>query len=122
MSGTVQLPLPAWDFQILVAVLDEARHGYAIVQWIRDQTGTPDALGTSTLYAALKRLSRQGLIAEAPRPAGETSADERRRYYRATAEGRAVARAEARRIHQLHGLAEHARLLSGPARLAKGRS
>jgi DNA-binding PadR family transcriptional regulator len=108
-------PLPAWDFQILIAVLDQGRHGYAIIQWIREQTDGQAALGTSTLYAALKRLSRQGLLAVVPRPSAETSEDDRRRYYRATPLGRAAARAEAQRIRQLQALAERVDLLAQPA-------
>jgi DNA-binding PadR family transcriptional regulator len=103
------------DFLILLAVLDRGRHGYAIIQTVAERTGGDVALGTSTVYAALKRLSTGGLIAETDRPADEPSGDERRRYYRATARGRAVAREQAARIRQLHDLARSARLL-GPAK------
>jgi DNA-binding PadR family transcriptional regulator len=54
-------------------------------------------LHAGTLYRALSRLLDQGLIEELderPDPGG----DERRRYYRLTPLGRAVARAEAARL------------------------
>src|SRR4051812_21405002 len=89
----VYLPLPVHDLHILLAVLDEARHGYAIIQAIAEQTDGATKLGTSTVYAALKRMMTSGMIAEADRPRNEPSTDERRRYYRATPFGHDVARA-----------------------------
>jgi len=109
------LPLPAHDFHILLSLFESPRHGYAIIQDIEARTGGETRLGTSTLYAALKRLGRDDLIEEVARPATEPSGDERRRYFRATALGRAVARAEARRIERLHALATDARLVGEPA-------
>jgi DNA-binding PadR family transcriptional regulator len=58
-------------------------------------------LNPSSLYAAIRRLLEQGLIEElAERPDPEQD-DERRRYYRLTRLGRAVATAEARRLERL---------------------
>ena len=110
------LPLPPHDFHILLSTLEDARHGYAIIQDIATRTDGETRLGTSTLYAALKRLGRDGLIGEAGRPADEVSGDERRRYFRATALGRAVASEEARRLARLHALAVEARLTESPSR------
>jgi len=104
------LPLPAHDFHILLSVLEERRHGYGIIQDIAIRTDGETRLGTSTLYAALKRLERGGLIRAAERPAADASSDERRQYFIATPFGRAVAREEARRIERLHRLATAARL------------
>ena len=52
-----------------------------------------------------------GLIAETPRPADAGSADERRRYYRATPLGVQVAREAARDVAGLHRMLGDARLL-----------
>lgn len=106
-----RLPLPAHDFHILLSVFEQGRHGYGIIQAISEQTQGETTLGTSTLYAALKRLASANLISETARPSGEVSRDDRRRYYKATTFGRAVARAEARRIGRLHSLATDAQLL-----------
>jgi DNA-binding PadR family transcriptional regulator len=114
------LPLPLHDFHILLSVFESPRHGYAIIQDIDTRTNGDTRLGTSTLYAALKRLGRDGLIGEVHRPTDEPSGDERRRYFRATTLGRAVAREEARRIERLHELASEARLI-GTAAQSQGR-
>lgn len=99
------------DLYILLALLDQPRHGYAIIQDVAQRTGGDTQLGTSTVYAALKRMRAAGLIAETNRPAGVRSEDERRRYYRATTAGREVARATAADIKRLHDLVRDARLL-----------
>jgi DNA-binding PadR family transcriptional regulator len=62
-------------------------------------------LGPGTLYRSVQRMLEQGLIEEVlERPAPELD-DERRRYYRITAFGRQVARAEATRLAELLRLA-----------------
>ena len=106
------LPLPAHDLHILLAVFDEAKHGYAIIQAIAERTGGETRLGTSTVYAALKRMVAAGIIAETERPRNDPSTDERRRYYRATTFGHEVARAAARDIARLHELVRTARLIA----------
>src|SRR3954451_4973052 len=93
--------LPAATFHILLALADEDRHGYAIIQDIADRTGGELRLSAGTLYRSIQRMLEQGLIVETrERPAPEDD-DERRRYYRITAFGSAVARAEAKRLTNL---------------------
>src|ERR1700739_3344931 len=95
------LPLPPATFHILMAVADEDRHGYAIIQDIAARKGGAVQMSAGTLYRSIQRMQEQGLIVEArKRPAPEDD-DERRRYYRITPFGNAVARAEARRLSQL---------------------
>ena len=95
------LPLPPATFHILVALADDDRHGYAVIQDIAARTGGELKLSAGTLYRSIQRMLEQGLIVEThERPAPELD-DERRRYYRITSFGRAVARAEARRLAQL---------------------
>ena len=95
------LPLPPATFHILLAVADEDRHGYAIIQDVAARTGGELKLSAGTLYRSVQRMQEQGLIVEPrERPAPDLD-DERRRYYRITAFGRAVAEAEARRLAQL---------------------
>ncbi len=72
-------------------------------------------LSAGTLYRSIQRLLEQGLLEElTERPAPELD-DERRRYYRITAFGRAVARAEAARLASLVRLARASGLLTGKA-------
>lgn len=94
------LPLPPTTFHILLALFEEERHGYAIIQDVEERTGGELRLSAGTLYRSIARLVEQGLIAEVTkrRAAGD---DPRRRYYRLTPFGIAVARAETRRLSQL---------------------
>jgi len=99
------LPLPPATFHILLALADDDRHGYAIIQHVAASTGRAVRLSPGTLYRTIQRLLEQGLIVElSERPAPELD-DERRRYYRLTPLGRAVARAEAARLAGLVRLA-----------------
>jgi len=99
------LPLPPATFHILVALADDDRHGYAIMQDVAERTGGELTLSPGTLYRSIQRMLEQGLISELrERPAPELD-DERRRYYRLTPFGRQVARAEARRLTQMLKLA-----------------
>jgi DNA-binding PadR family transcriptional regulator len=99
------LPLPPATFHILMAVADEDRHGYAIIQDIATRTSGELQMSAGTLYRSIQRMQEQGLILETrERPAPEDD-DERRRYYRITPFGLAVARAEARRLTQMVKLA-----------------
>ena len=106
------LPLPSAVFHILVALAERDRHGYAIIQEVAGRTGGEVKLGPGTLYRSIQRMIEQDLITETEtRPAPDVD-DERRRYYRITAFGRAVARAEAERLSGLVKLARASGLLS----------
>jgi len=103
-------PLTAPVFQILLALLDDDLHGYALIQDIRARTDGEVDLTASTLYTAVKRLVSAGLIAEVRRARAEGD-DPRRRYYRITAAGRESARAEAARLERLTAMAREKKLL-----------
>ena len=104
-------PLTAPVFQILLSLVDDDLHGYAIIQDVAARTGGEVRLTASTLYAAVKRLLDARWIEElAERPRGEKD-DPRRRYYRITRLGRDAARAEARRLDRLAAMARAKRLL-----------
>ena len=109
------LPLPPVTFHILVALADEDRHGYAIMQDVAQRTEGGLKLGAGTLYRSVQRMLEQGLIVEvSTRPAPELD-DERRRYYRITPFGRTVAKAEARRLAQMLKLARASGFSPGKA-------
>lgn len=111
------LPLKPEDFQILLALEDADRHGYAVLKRIEDSTGGAVAMAPSPFYRRLKRMADQGLLAETDeRPAPEFD-DERRRYYTLTNLGRSVLEAEALR---LVGLAADSRV-AALARSARAR-
>ena len=99
------LPLQSATFHILLALADADRHGYAIIQEVASRTSGEVRLSAGTLYRSIQRMLEQGLIEELRvRPAPELD-DERRRYYRITPFGKAVARAETRRLAELLRLA-----------------
>lgn len=98
---TAFLPLPPVTFHILLALAEEDRHGYAIIQDVAMRTAGEVKLSAGTLYRSIQRMLEQGLLVEThERPAPDED-DERRRYYRITKFGIDVAKAEARRLSQL---------------------
>ena len=109
-SPDAHLPLTPATFHILLSLSDGERHGYAIMSEVRDRTRGTVKLGPGTLYTALKRLVDSGVVLEAGERSGRDD-DERRRYYRLTPLGRAVARAEARRLEEMVRLARRQRLI-----------
>lgn len=109
------LPLPPATFHILMAVAGEDRHGYAIIQEIGIRTDGALRMSAGTLYRSIQRMIEQDLIVEVhERPAPEMD-DERRRYYRITSFGEAVARAETRRLQGLVRLARASGFAQKPA-------
>jgi DNA-binding PadR family transcriptional regulator len=109
------LPLPPASFHILLALLDQDRYGYAILQDIETRTGGELRLSAGTLYRSIARMVEQGLIAEVSRRPPSRDDDERRRYYRVTPFGRSVARAEMARLAELIRLARARGLAPEPA-------
>jgi DNA-binding PadR family transcriptional regulator len=98
------LPLPPVTFHILLALTDGALHGYAIIKDVETRTDGTLRLSAGTLYRSIARMVEQGLIGEVAKRR-TPSDDERRRYYRLTPFGTAVARAEMRRLSDLVRLA-----------------
>lgn len=92
------LPLRPVEFYILVALAQRDLHGYGIIQATEENSRGAVSLDPGTLYRAIKRLDDSGLLEEAQ----DAQDDARgRRTYTLTADGRRVARAEARRLARL---------------------
>jgi len=105
------VPLSPQVFQILLALADGERHGYAIIQDVERETGGQIRLGPGTLYGALKRLLKAGWVRESDlRPDPERD-DQRRRYYALTPSGRRVLAAESQRMAATVARARRAGLL-----------
>jgi DNA-binding PadR family transcriptional regulator len=111
------LPLTPVAFEILLALADGERHGYSILQEVEHRSGGAVSLHAGTLYRALARLLESDLIEElsdAPdHNKDERHKDERRRYYRLTVRGIAVAKAEVARLDGQLAAARSRRLLKG---------
>src|SRR5688500_979769 len=87
------LPLTPVAFEILLALAEDARHGYDIMLEIERRTAGRVSLNPGTLYRALDRLVEQGLLAssfQAVEPA-RAGAGERRRLFALSPLGEAVA-------------------------------
>jgi DNA-binding PadR family transcriptional regulator len=93
------LPLKPVDLELLLALADEDRHGYGLVQAISQHTDGLVVLDPGNLYRVIKRLLAEGLIAEADRDQGE--GEERRKYYRITPFGGRVLARELERLRRL---------------------
>jgi DNA-binding PadR family transcriptional regulator len=107
------IPLSPAVFDILLALCDEERHGYGIMQEVERRSGGQVRLRAGTLYRALARLVDERLAEESDeRPAPDLD-DERRRYYRLTDLGRQVVAAEARRLAGLLRTARAKKALRG---------
>lgn len=95
-------------FQILVALSQGERHGYAIMQEIDERTDGAFSIGAGSLYRSIKQLVDAGLLTELKQKASDHS---QRRSYRLTAAGRRRAAAEARVFDNIVSWARDAHLL-----------
>jgi PadR family transcriptional regulator, regulatory protein PadR len=74
------------DGMLLAALEDGPRHGYAIMETLRAGSGGQFDLPTGTIYPALRRLERAGLV----RTTWSEDGGRRRRMYELTPAGRGV--------------------------------
>lgn len=95
---------------ILLSLLPGDRHGYAIMQSVESLTQGETRLGPATLYTSIRKLLDQGLVQETDERPDASLDDERRRYYRITAQGKVVAAAETGRLERLVRYARRHRL------------
>ena len=101
----------------MLALVDGARHGYAIKQEVESRTDGAVRLGPGTLYEAIQRLEDGGLIEETPAAVDAANGQEaQRRYYRLTARGWTALRDELRSLGRIVDIArENPRLRKGLA-------
>ena len=72
------------DPVILAVLASDALHGYAVIEELKARSGGELDLAEGTVYPALHRLERRGLL----RSSWTTAEGRRRRVYRLTASGR----------------------------------
>ncbi len=73
------------DTLILKTVAGGKRHGYGIARWIETRTGERIAVDESSLYPALYRLEKKGLLES---EWGRSELDRRAKFYSLTPQGR----------------------------------
>lgn len=108
-------PLTPAVFHVLLALAGGERHGYAIMQEVAESTEGRIKMGPGTLYGTIKRLLEAQLIEESDERPDAHLDDERRRYYRLTAVGEQVVRAEARRYSDMVALARRKKIIGKTA-------
>src|SRR3954447_25081360 len=93
------LPLKQSIYRVLLAMPDgESLHGYAIMQAVSAMTQHRETILPGTLYAALARMVDEGMVGAQRVLEGDASGGPARRYYKRTAFGRAIVRAESERL------------------------
>ncbi len=96
------IPLTPRTFHVLLALYERPRNGYQVMRAVEENSAGRAAIGPGTLYESLHRLADRGLIEEVepgPKTAAEVEVDGRgQRFYRLTAAGKQVLRAEAERL------------------------
>ena len=100
------IPLKQSIYRVLLTLTDgDWLHGYAIMQAVSQLSDGRETILPGTLYAALARMVDDGLVEVREAPDDDRSGGPARRYYRRTAFGRAVARAESERLRALLDIA-----------------
>ena len=110
---TLHLPLTPAMLDVLIALADRERHGYAILKEIKRRTDGRVEMSAGTLYGIIRRLYTDGIIEESDERPDPDLDDERRRYYRLTDFGRRVVTAEAERMEGVLQMVRAKNLLPG---------
>ena len=104
------LELTPIGFEVLLSLASGPLHGYGIKLAIEERTAGEISLGSGTLYQAIQRLEREGLIAEAD-VAGTRGDPRRGRTYRIEPLGRSSLANHLRRLSRAVDYARAHRLL-----------
>lgn len=107
------LPLTATVFNILLALADGEKHGYAIMLEVEKNTDGQMLMGPGTLYGSIKRMLKAGLIEESDERPDPELDDQRRRYYQLSGLGQRTLRLEAKRLASQVKVARAKHLLVG---------
>ncbi|MFO7623172.1 MAG: PadR family transcriptional regulator [Anaerolineales bacterium] len=107
------LPMTPAVFNILLALADGEKHGYAIMLEVEANTNGEVKMGPGTLYGSIKRMLSMGLIEECDERPDPQLDDQRRRYYRLSGLGYKAVRAEAMRLQRQVSIARGKQVLDG---------
>lgn len=88
------IPMTETAFYILLS-FNEPRHGYDVMQHVRQLTGDRVKLGAGTMYGTMTKMERDGMIQF-------SHEDEKRKIYQMTEVGRVVLQHEVERIKELY--------------------
>ena len=111
MSHTPEFPpLTPLSMHLLLALAEGDRHGYALMQAVRQQSGGTVRPGTGSLYAAVQRLVDDDLITVVT--GDDSSSGRRGNTYRLTSAGRRAAGTEVERMRAMLNLASDRKIIS----------
>jgi len=105
-NDTPHAPLTPAVLHILLALSTQDRHGYGIMKQVEEDSQGKVKMGPGTLYGSIGRMMEAGLIKESAKRVDPEIDDERRIYYKITAEGRAALAAELKRYRGVVAVAE----------------
>lgn len=97
-------PLTPAVLHILLALSRGERHGYGIMKQVEADSEGKVNMGPGTLYGSIGRMITAGLIIESDKKIDPEMDDERRVYYKLTAEGKKSLAAELDRYAQVVAL------------------
>jgi DNA-binding MarR family transcriptional regulator len=92
-------PLTPAVFHILLALYGRERHGYDIMQQVKEDSQGAVKMGPGTLYGSLDRMIAAGSVIKSD------TRDPRRIYYKLTALGRTAMKAESDRLSAVAAIA-----------------
>lgn len=107
------LPMTPAMFNILLALADGEKHGYAIMLEVETNTQGAVKMGPGTLYGSIKRMLTSNLIEESDERPDPALDDQRRRYYRLSGLGQRALHLEAERLERQVRVARLKQVLGG---------
>lgn len=96
-----RIPLKELELLVLLSVEQAPLHGYALLDRVSAKSDGFIKPGPASLYRTIASLYDEGLLEEVDMPQRAGAGDPRRRYFAPTGWGRAVLRAELRRLAAL---------------------
>lgn len=90
----VYIPMTETGFYILFS-LQQERHGYSIVQYVKELTNMEITISAGTMYGSLSKMEKDGLI-------HFTREDEKRKLYIITPLGNEILELEKKRITRMY--------------------
>jgi len=106
-------PLTPAVLHILLALANEARHGYGIMKQVQADSQGRVTMGPGTLYGSISRMLDAGLIRECTAKAAAEVDDERRVYYTITGLGSKALQEELKRYQDVVAVAREKQVSPG---------
>lgn len=108
------LPLNPRDYLILFSLTVGPRHGYGLLKDIAELTGDEVRFDPANLYRTLRRMMKDGLVAEVDHPGNGEPDNQRRNYFALTDAGTKAVRAETVRLDRLTRVARARNMIPDP--------